>query len=89
MISAHVPHEAINLYKHLPWINTTIKAQMRKGKKLYNKAKHSHSPSDWNQYKNAHNTVNKFLKQVHKHYCQHLRTYLMTPSQTTARDFGH
>ena len=38
----------IHTNSYLPWINATIKAQMRKRKRLYNKAKCSHSPSDWN-----------------------------------------
>ena len=45
---------------------------MRKRKKLYNKAKHSCSPSNWNQCKNARNTVNKSLKQAYERYCQYL-----------------
>ena len=72
IVDAHVPHKTINPYKHLPWINATIRAQMRRRKKLNNKAKRSHSPSDWNQYKNACNTVNKSLKQAYECYCQYL-----------------
>ena len=39
---------------------------------MYNKAKHTQSPSDWTQYKSLRNAVNKFLKQAHENYCQHL-----------------
>jgi len=72
MVEAHIPHKIISLYKDLPWMNKSIKTQMKKRKRLYNKAKHSQSPSDWNQYKIARNAINKSLKQAHEQYCQHL-----------------
>jgi len=72
LVELYVPHKTINPYKDLPWMNINIKAQMRKRRKLYNKARRTQSPSDWTQYKSLRNAVNKSLKQAHVNYCQHL-----------------
>jgi len=51
---------------------------------MYNKAKCTQSPSDWTQYKYLRNAVNKFLKQAHENYCQHL----FDDSFTIVKDSG-
>ena len=72
VVELYVPHKTINPYKDLPWMNRNIKAQMRKRKRLYNKARCTKSPADWTQYKIMRNVVNKSLRQAHEGYCQHL-----------------
>jgi len=48
--------------------NRGIKKDMKKHKKLYNKAKRSRLESDWSAYRHARNLVNSRLKEAHNNY---------------------
>ena len=57
---------------HLPWLSHDIKSKMKEQKKLYDKAKRTHLPEDWNVYQVMRNTANVLLDTTHKDYCTNL-----------------
>ena len=59
-------------YKH--WLSQDIKSEMKKPKKLYDKAKRTQLPEDWRAYRLTRNTVNVLLNTAHKNYCANLFT---------------
>ena len=62
----------IKFYKH--WLSQDIKSEMKKSKKLYDKAKGTQLPEDWSAYQSTRNTVNVLLDTAHKNYCANLFT---------------
>ena len=59
-------------YKH--WLSQDIKSEMKKCKKLYDKAERTQLPEDWSAYQLTRNTVNVLLDTAHKKYCANLFT---------------
>ena len=49
-VSKNVPHKTLRSRTSLPWINKEIKRNMRKRKRLYNRARKRNSSEDWNAY---------------------------------------
>ena len=72
IIDKYIPSKYLNTEKHLPWINKSIKLQIKQRKSLYDKAKQTQAASDWREYRKARNQVNKALSTAHQRYCAHL-----------------
>ena len=72
VVDKYVPSKHLSTRKHLPWINKSIKVQMKLRKSLYDKAKQTQAASDWAAYRKARNQVNKALSDAHQQYCTHL-----------------
>ena len=73
-----VSHKLLNPHKHLPWMSKDIKLQMKKRKKLYDRARSTQSTGDWEAYRKAHNKVIQSLSKAHQNYY----TYLFDNSYT-------
>ena len=54
----NIPQREIKSRKYLPWLNQDIKSKMKERKNLYDKAKKTQLPEDWNAYRLTRNTVN-------------------------------
>ena len=72
LVEKYVPHKMINPYKNLPWLSKEIKHLMKQRKCLYDHARCTQHPADWEAYRKARNHVNSVLSQAHQHYCSHL-----------------
>ena len=59
-------------YKH--WLSQDIKSEMKKRKKIYDKAKRTQLPEDWSAYWLTRNAVNVLLDTAHKNYHANLFT---------------
>ena len=64
----NIPQREIKSRKYLPWLNQDIKFKM----KVYDKAKKTQLPKDWNAYRLTRNTINVLLDTAHKNYCANL-----------------
>ena len=67
-VSKNVPHKTIRSRTSLPWINKEIKRNMRKRKRLYNRARKRNFSEDWNAYRKMKNSINSMLKTAHNNY---------------------
>ena len=67
-----------------PWITAGIRRKSRKKQRLYNKAKKSNNPKDWESYK-------KFQKELHKNvkknYWSYQNNIISDPSDTSQKAF--
>ena len=54
------------------WLNHNIKKGMRNRKRLYDRAKRTNAPTDWNAYRKARNLVNSKLEVAHCDYQRRL-----------------
>ena len=61
-------------HKYLPWLNQDIKSKMKERKKLYDEAKTTQLPKEWNAYRLTRNTVNVLQDTAHKNDCANLFT---------------
>jgi hypothetical protein len=68
LLHKHVPSKTVGGKRHLPWIDSTIKRQMRKRDRLYTKAKKSHNRHTWAQYRMFRNKVTKSIRCAHHRY---------------------
>ena len=57
----YVPHKTLTRKNHLPWFDRQAKSLVRKKQKLYNCAKKSGKPEDWDSYREIRSAVNKHL----------------------------
>ena len=57
-ITEYIPIKYTKTCNKLPWINSTIKQEMKKRKQLYDKAKQTNNPVDWHTYEQMRNEVN-------------------------------
>ena len=69
----NIPQRKIKSHnRYLPWLSYDIKSKMKERKKLYDKAKKTQLPEDWNAYRVMRNTINVLLDTAHKDYCANL-----------------
>ena len=68
LLHKHVPQKTCKSHKDLPWINTSIKREIRHRKHLYNRAKQSNLSTDWGAYRESRNKVTSMLDQAHSMY---------------------
>ena len=59
----YVPHKTMTRKNQLPWSDRQAKSLVRKKQKLYNCAKKSGKPEDWDSYRKIRSAVNKHLAQ--------------------------
>ena len=65
----HVPHKMSSGKRNLPWIDTTLKRQMRKRDKLHSKAKKVRdSSTSWRHFRQYRNKVTKLVRNAHNNY---------------------
>ena len=61
-----IPQAVLKARKNLPWLTKSVIQAMRKRNLLFNAAKRSNSPSDWEKYKCIRNKVVAMLRQNKK-----------------------
>ena len=62
----YIPHTILTRKNHLPWFDREAKSLVRKKQKLYNCAKKSGKPEDWDSYRKIRSAVNKHLAEREK-----------------------
>jgi len=67
-ITSNIPQTMSRPSKELPWINHSIKKQMKQRKKLYNKAKRLQTEEAWLNYRTTKNNVTNLIREAHKKY---------------------
>ena len=60
-MESYIRHKALISKKHLTWFDRQAKSLVRKKQKLYNCAKKSGKPEDWDSYRKIRSAVNKHL----------------------------
>ena len=68
IMNKYIPSKMSN-YKHtVPWITSEVKRMCRKKQKLYNRARKSQNPSDWNSYIELRKATQKKIRQQYWSY---------------------
>ena len=68
-----IPQAVLKARKNLPWLTKSVIQAMRKRNLLFNTAKRSNSPSDWEKYKCVRNKVVAMLRRNKRQYFYNLR----------------
>ena len=63
-----IPSKMSKSRRHLPWITTELKRNMRKRDRLFKKARRNPSTSSWKTYREYRNMVAKLVRQAHHDY---------------------
>ena len=67
-----MPHKFHKMSCTHPWINSHIKRLANKKRRLYNKARQSSLPSDWDIYRNFKSYIQKECRRAHDSYVSNL-----------------
>ena len=68
-----IPQGLLKARKNLPWLSKPVMQAMRKRNVLFNAAKRSNSPSDWEKYKCVRNKVVAMLRRNKRQYFYNLQ----------------
>lgn len=68
MLDKHCPWKARTTRHNLPWMTPCLRRQIRRKRRLYNKARKTKNPNDWSAFKSARKKVNQNLKSAHSNY---------------------
>lgn len=69
-----IPKATITQRRNLPWMNSHIRAKIRKRNNTYRKARTTGRPSLWSKYRSLRNEVVQLLRQSKKHHLQRVST---------------
>ena len=81
-IQKHIPQKTCKSQRDLPWLNHNIKKGMHNRKCLYDRAKRTNAPTDWNAYCKARNLVKSKLEVAHCDYQRRLFDKSFTGNKT-------
>lgn len=68
--NSHIPSKTIRPNKDLPWMTTNIKRQIRRRKRVYNRAKRTGKPEDWQTFRSLRNHIRRELDKAQNTYIQ-------------------
>ena len=84
LMSELVPTKMSKGRKHLPWVSISIKRQMRKRDRLFQKAHRQSCPRAWREYRQFRNQV---AKMVHKARCDYINNVIGASLQENPKSF--
>ena len=67
-MNKHIPQKKLSSWQDTPWMNTTIKRQIRKKKRLWKKAKRNETEENWQEFKDMRKKVKKNMKKAYEEY---------------------
>ena len=79
-----IPHKFHKMSSKNPWINSHIKRLANKKSRLYNKARQSSLPSDWDTYRNFKSYIQRNVVM----HMIHMFPTCLAPRVTITKDFG-
>ena len=68
LMHEHVPSKLSRTRHHLPWIDFTLKRQMRRRDRMFSKARKTNSPRLWTAYRTLRNKIAKEVRRSHTKY---------------------
>ena len=86
-IDSHVPYKKSSNHFHLPWMSVSLKRQIKKKQRVYNRAKLFQRDSDWREYKNLQREVKQSLRNAHHQYIANIINPL--DSSVNKKPFWH
>ena len=74
ILDKNIPSKNLNGKWNLPWINQSLKRQIRKKQRMYTKAKGTNKWEDWKKYRQFRNKTKRNIK---KQYCTYMNTIIV------------
>jgi hypothetical protein len=72
IMDKYIPSKMSSSRYNLPWLNRKLKAMTRKKQKLYNKARKSKSPKDWEKFKSYKKQTQQSIKAAHTEFVSNI-----------------
>ena len=64
----HIPSKMSSSRFNLPWVNHSIKREIRKKNRYYKKARKSGTPASWEKFKAQRRTTDRKIRKAHRDY---------------------
>ncbi|XP_072028193.1 uncharacterized protein [Amphiura filiformis] len=68
LMDKHIPQKQISSWQDVPWMNMTIKRQIRKKKRIWKKAKRNVSEKNWKDFREIRKVIKSSMKRAYEEY---------------------